>query len=170
VKTIYLLRHAKAESAVAGEEDIDRRLSLRGLEDCENIGRYIKARKYTPALIAVSPARRTKETFELVMRHAGMVCPSAIEKRLYAATPDRIVDFISQTDDNHDSLMIVGHNPGMHLLALSLVEPQTISPHDMLKVKYPTGTLTVIQFTMDSWQDITHTKGKLIDFMIPADL
>jgi phosphohistidine phosphatase len=66
--------------------------------------------------------------------------------------------------------MIVGHNPGMHQAALSLIK--TGAPRDMdnLATKYPTGALLEITFPVDAWADIGLAGGRLQRFVKPRGL
>ncbi len=169
MKTLYLLRHAKTEAATGNQEDIDRRLTASGREACEAIGSYMKKHKYVPSFVLSSPARRTSETFSHVMEAAGMSPPYKFEKTFYPFNPDRVADSIRKLDDNIDSVMIVGHNPGIHQLAITLAKPDDTDSYEQLKTKYPTGTLTVLRFKLDSWERMGNKGGKLMDFMPPSE-
>jgi len=168
LKTLYLLRHAKAESATVKEDDINRKLSARGREACTTIGIYMKTKGYAPSLVLCSPATRTRETLEYVMESACISPPHTFEKSIYLATIDKIIDILHCFDDGVDSLMIVGHNPAMHHLALTLAQPESTGLHALLELKYPTGALTVLRFPVNSWQDIMRGEGELLDFMTPS--
>lgn len=170
MKTLYLLRHAKTESAKATEGDIDRKLTPRGIDASKTVGSYLRERGYNPAFVICSPARRTRETFELVMRSAGLAPPHRFEKVIYLATIDKIMDQITKMDDHIKSLMIVGHNPGMHHLAITLAQPENTDMRTTLALKYPTGALTVLRFAVDSWKSIEPGEGELIDFATPDSL
>lgn len=169
MKTLYLLRHAKAESAGPTVDDIDRRLAPRGREACGTVGQYIKSKKYIPSFILCSPAKRTRETFELVMQSAGVAPQHQFERSLYLTSAEKIIGYLLDMGDNIDSLMVIGHNPSMHHLALTLAQPTSSELHRELELKYPTGALTVLRFPVDSWSDIASGAGELIDFMVPAN-
>lgn len=168
MRTIYLLRHAKAESASGTDHDIDRKLAPAGREACGVIGSYMKEKKYKPDFVLCSAASRTHETFELTMEAAGMSPPYQMDKKLYTTTVEQIIGRLHLLSDDIESVMVVGHNPVMHQLALTLASPAESDMRSMLEMKYPTGALTVLHFTVDFWSDISHWKGELADYMMPS--
>ncbi len=170
MKTLYLLRHAKAEPGGKELNDMDRMLSLRGHEACAQVGIYIKTRRYAPSLVLSSPSVRTKETSELVMQAANIPVSCQIENTLYLATADEILQVIQKTNDTLPSVMVVGHNPGMHHVALLLSRASQTLLREMLELKYPTGSLSVIEFKSNHWQDIVPGNGELVDFITPGQL
>jgi len=169
LKTFYILRHAKAEPSNSTIEDIDRNLAVRGREACETVGKYMKAKQYAPEFVLCSSANRTRETFELVMKAARLTPAHEFAKSIYMATADEILHQLHAADDNFKSLMVVGHNPGMHHLALIMAQPMSSSLHATLELKYPTAALTVLRFADHYWKDILPGSGELLDFMTPAD-
>lgn len=169
MKTLYILRHAKTEPADAAQDDISRRLSPLGREACEWIGAYIKLKKYLPSLVLCSPSKRTSETYDLVMQSAGVTPLCKYEKKLYLATPEKIIDCLHDVNSDVDSLMIIGHNPGMHQLAFSLAQPVGSDLYSALGLKYPPGALTVLKFPVKAWLQVLPGEGELVDFMVPAN-
>jgi phosphohistidine phosphatase SixA len=117
MRELILLRHAHAEPAGLGQDDIDRALSRQGLAEAEAAGAWLKAHSLHPDRILCSPARRTRETLEQVLRATGFV-EQRQDARIYDATPGTLMQI---ADDHREctSLMLIGHNPGMeHLVAL----------------------------------------------------
>jgi phosphohistidine phosphatase len=170
LKTLYLLRHAKAESAHARENDFDRKLAERGREACQDVGEYMKAKNYLPQLVLSSSSARTTETFALVMQAAGIAPAHQFEKTLYLATADDVLRHIHLVSPDVESLLMIGHNPGMHHIALILAEPKSSDLHVNLELKYPTASLTVLCFNVDSWTEVSSGMGELLDFMTPSEL
>ncbi|HEU5046492.1 MAG TPA: histidine phosphatase family protein [Rickettsiales bacterium] len=168
MKTLYLLRHAKAEPASSKGEDIDRKLAPRGREACGTIGEYMKRKNYHPGLVLCSAAARTHETFELVMEAAGLSPKHIFEKDLYYCSAEEIITRLHDIEDEVDSVMIVGHNPVMHHLALVMAQPVSSDLHAELELKYPTGSLTVLRFAEGSWADVRPGSGELADFVTPS--
>src|SRR5690606_16523040 len=123
MRELILLRHAHAEPAAPGQDDLDRPLSLQGQAAAEAAGRWLHEHGYLPDRVLVSPARRTRETCETVMAAPGYVeCRQ--ETRIYDATPGRLMQV---ADDNRDQgrLLMVGHNPGFEQLAALLASGQS---------------------------------------------
>lgn len=175
MRTLYLLRHAKAEQGNALLVDEDRPLAPRGREACERIGEYMKAKSYWPNLVLCSSSARTRETLKLVSEHYGKDFPVTLEKKLYLATPGEMLAQIHNASDEAASLMLVGHNPGMHHLAALLASTEHASAkHNKLRmeldVKYPTGALCVIEFDAKHWNNIAPDSGVLTDYVTPSSL
>ena len=113
MRRLILLRHAKTESVSASGGDFDRALTPRGWRDAALMGRLL-------AEMGFSPAKRAAET----SRAVGEAFPSAdiVETRaLYLASAEQIALLVEQAGAEADSLMIIGHNPGMHEFAVALV-------------------------------------------------
>lgn len=170
MKTLYLLRHAKAESGNFTLQDEDRPLSQRGREACQDISSYIKKKKYTPDIVLCSTSARTRETLERVQD--GFLSPPAckMEKKLYLATPGEMLAHIHALQDEYTSVLLIGHNPGMHHLAALLASAKHTALREELEIKYPTGALAVITFDVLHWKHIKPDTGTLLDFVVPKDL
>lgn len=170
MKILYLLRHAKAESGGKEAGDRDRILAPRGHEACAAMGGYMKSKSYRPASVACSTAARTRETLALVANAAGLSLAIRYEDALYLATAEDVLQVVAQENADAESQMVVGHNPGMHHLALLLAQPTRNPERKSLELKYPTCSLTVLQFEVNDWRDIAFGTGVLKDFMTPDDL
>jgi phosphohistidine phosphatase len=170
MKTLYLLRHAKAEAGSRELSDRNRPLSPRGQEACVAIGAYMKKRDYKPALVLSSPSVRTLDTSIRVREAADIHIPEREIDKLYLATADEILYYVRLVSDKLPSAMVVGHNPGMHHAALDLAKPERTELRRQLELKYPTGTLTVLRFDVQHWQDIAKEKGEIIDFASPQSV
>ena len=175
MKTLLLLRHAKAESPAATAKrgqagDKDRRLDPRGQEDCVKIGAYLSTQDYTPDLIAASTAARTMETMECIASRFAATTTTSLDD-FYLASSITLLRHIHTLDDSLACTMIIGHNPGMHELACSLAA-QTL-PTDLmtdLKNHFPTCALAVINFDQPSWGLCDAGDGALVDFIYPKML
>src|SRR5262245_33491838 len=117
---LMLLRHAKTEKAPPGAPDRDRVLTGRGRKDAPAIGAYLVRHALIPDSVIVSAARRTRETWERLALAFPTPPPVAYEERLYDAGPDRLLAVAKAADPAVRSLMLIGHNPGLHELALLL--------------------------------------------------
>lgn len=170
MKTLYLLRHAKAEPGSKELGDRDRPLSVRGREACGLIGIYIKTKGYKPSLIISSPAARTRETVERVVKAADINPLQQYIDKLYLATADEILHYVRLVNDTLPSVMVVGHNPGMHHAALVLAQAERSALRMGLELKYPTATLSVLQFDCEYWHELDMGAGRLIDFIMPGQL
>jgi phosphohistidine phosphatase len=170
MKTLYLLRHAKAESGTKDVGDLDRVLAPRGREACITVGAYMKEKGYSPDIIALSPSARTRETVERVLKAANLETPQTIDPKLYLATPNEIAACIIGLPESAASAMVVGHNPGMHHAALMYASTKRTELRRTLELKYPTAALTVLKFDCEQWNEIEPGDAELIDFITPGEL
>lgn len=117
MRTLILLRHAKAVRAHEADSDEERGLTGRGRRDAAAAGAAMAAAGLKPALALVSSAERTRQTAEHGL--AEFFLETVFEDALYHAAPEGIWDAFSASDA--DCVVIVGHNPGIGELASMLV-------------------------------------------------
>ena len=161
-----LLRHAKTERAEPGQRDRDRKLVKRGRSDAEMIAGYMAHHDLIPDLALVSTARRTQETWELIAS-AFRKAPRRIdEERIYNASNDALMRLIGETHGAR-SLLIIGHNPGLHDVALNLVASGDIAMRERLSEKLPTSGLVIVDFAFDAWTKLHPQSGRLEHFITP---
>jgi len=174
VKRLLLLRHAKAVPADAGIDDHERALLKRGREDAPRLGRYIEQNGYAPEFIVSSTSRRTVETVELVTDELTGTRRIDYLEALYLAEPELILSVVRLAPDKMQSLMVVGHNPGLeHLATLLAREPvkrKERDRFDAIEEKFPTCALAVLDFEVTRWRDVAPGQGALKDFVRPRDL
>jgi phosphohistidine phosphatase len=170
MKTVFLLRHAKSSWDDPVERDFDRPLNKRGRRAAETIGRHIRAKSIAFDHVVASPAVRVIETLDAVEDGAGRKLGVAFDRRIYMASVLTLVDIIHETNAEYDSVLLVGHNPGLEDLIFML------TPHDdgplrsEVDIKYPTATLSEMTFDVDRWEDVDEGKGHLVRLIRPRDL
>jgi phosphohistidine phosphatase len=160
MRRLILLRHAKAESVSASGGDIDRALTPRGWRDAALIGRVLAEAGFSPDLILTSPAKRAAETCRTV---AECFPAAGVDeaRALYLASAEQIALLAERSGETAASLMIVGHNPGLHEFAASLVHTHS-APAAALVRSFPTAAAAV--FETDSGG-----KMQLSRFLAPKD-
>lgn len=172
MKRLLLLRHAKAAQDT-GEGDLARVLTDRGRTDAAHMGHAMDVRGYLPDAVICSTAQRTRQTWAVLS--AELAKPSAVSfrKELYLASPRQILEQVHQSEDAVDTLLVVGHNPGMQECALRLARrPLSKSEghkREDMREKFPTCALAVLDFDATSWSDVT-AEGILLEFLCPRDL
>lgn len=122
MRELILLRHAHAESPGTGE-DMQRPLSAEGQAAAEAVGRWLVEHALVPDCVLCSPAARTRQTLEAVLRVVGYV-DQRTEPEIYEATPGTLMELI----DRHCAvrrLMVVGHNPGLEQLVALMESGQS---------------------------------------------
>jgi phosphohistidine phosphatase len=167
---LMLLRHAKAEKAELGANDRDRGLSARGHSDAVRMGAYLAHHSLLPDRCLVSAARRTRETSEGVAAAFSPGPPVSYEERLYGAGHDTILAVIAETDRAIHTLVVIGHNPGLHKLARCLIAAGDVDARERLNEAFPTSGLVVIDFAGDNWHDLRSNSGRLERFVTPRTL
>lgn len=168
MKTLILLRHAKSSWDDSALDDHDRPLAGRGRRAAPAIAAHLADSGYIPDLVLCSTAARTRETLDLASEHLGGP-PVEYDTSLYLAGPGRLLRNVRDADDV-DTLMVVGHNPGIHTFALGLCDRTVDAELRPLERKFPTAAVAVIEFDTESWDEIGQGTGRLVHFMRPKDL
>jgi phosphohistidine phosphatase len=162
MKTLLLLRHAKSSWKQPELADHDRPLNKRGQRDAPRMGRLLKKENLTPDLIVSSTAKRAHDTAEVVAETSGYEDEVDFRPELYMAEPETYLGLLKSLSDDYQSVMLVGHNPGLEeLLELLTGESETL----------PTAALAEIQLPLQRWKDLSsRAKGKLINLWRAREL
>ena len=168
MKTLFVLRHAKAEQDSDRGKDFDRPLAERGWSDARAIGRAMRERGLAPELIVSSPARRASETASALIEGHGEALTIEFDRRVYNATPDALMEVIGEAAG--ESLMLVGHNPGVHHLVLMLTDPDDQPLRQQASEKFPTAALAMIALPVDDWSEVVEGAGHLEALLTPKEL
>jgi len=174
MKRLYLLRHAKAEPPDDESRDHGRVLTVRGLHDAAAMARYLARHGMVPALLFASTAMRTRQTAELVLHEMHPPPPAVWREGLYLAGAGDILALVQMLPDHLESVMVVGHNPGLEVLASLLARTPAARKEqawrDALEEKFPTAALAVLDFDVEQWQRLGPGEGVLTGFVRPKDL
>jgi phosphohistidine phosphatase len=171
MRRLMLLRHAKTENDAPSGRDQDRRLDDRGRKDAAEIGGWIARHPPVPDAVLVSPAVRAHQTWEIAaaaMKELARAPHVELLPELYGADPSQLLQSIhaaSATDSQR--LMVVGHNPGMHELALALAGSGDAAGRRALSENLPTSGLAIFDFEVDDWADVAFRRGRLVLFISP---
>ena len=146
---LILMRHAQAEPSASSGGDKARALSPAGRGEAVLMGRVLAERGLKPDLALVSAATRTRQTWEHMHDAFGDV-EVRDEAALYDAPADVIRRFVENSEDEAGCLMIVAHNPGVHVLAADYLTESAASPAvlDKLAGGFPTGAAAL--FAVDA--------------------
>lgn len=170
MKRLGLLRHAKSEWDDTVKRDFDRGLNARGRRGAALMGEHVVAEDIAWDKMLASPAVRVRETLET----ARLGLTPDFDERLYLASPDTIVEVLSGQgggDEEPDSILLIGHNPGLQETVLNLVAPAR--ENDLFKeavVKFPTAAFAVLECAIDSWSALKPRCATLVHFARPRDL
>lgn len=153
VRTLVLVRHAKAEAA--GPSDHERVLAERGHATAAAVGRWLAERQVVPGAAIVSDAARTRETWEGLLAAAGWSLDATLMGALYAASAQTALDLVRETDAGVDTLVVVGHNPTIASLVelLGDGEGDHEASIELMMSGYPPGSVTILTLPGE-WQDL----------------
>lgn len=171
MRRLMLLRHAKTETDSPSGQDHDRRLDDRGRSDAGEIGHWISRNPPFPDLVLVSSAVRAQQTWNLVWEAMKERAPSpGVETvgEIYGAEPAELLQIVRMASHSDPKrLMLVGHNPGMHELALMLTGHGDKAARKALENNLPTSGFAVLDFDIDDWADVAFQRGTLALFVSP---
>lgn len=160
-KRLLLLRHAKSSWDDPALADHDRPLADRGRKAAQKIGARLRRDQTPVSLVLCSSARRARETVELVAPPGEI----EVDDRLYGASAGELLGRLHEVPDDVGAVMLVGHNPALHDLAVDLLG----GDGDQVVGKFPTGALATLTFT-GSWQALAAGHSQLVAFLKPREL
>ena len=154
------MRHAKSSWSSGNLSDRQRPLNRRGERDAPVMGQRLSGHGIRPSLIVASPAVRAWTTAQIVAQEIGY--PKEFLQRedgIYMASLDGLLDTVVAQDNGFNSLMLVGHNPGMTALA------NFLSPG--ITDNLPTAGIVSVQIDRDDWHLYEQPETELIAYDYP---
>ncbi len=161
MKKLFVLRHAKSSWDDFTLTDFERTLNERGLRTAPLMGEFMRKNNIVPDLILSSPAVRARETARLVKEAAKFTAEIKCEPKIYEASVGDLHEVIKTVDDGVKNLLIVGHNPGLEGLVMSLAEDYQAMP---------TAALAEIDLQIESWSRVSFGGGNLKNLFKPKEL
>lgn len=153
MKTLYIMRHPHKEIAGPEQDDFDINLSQKGIEEAHLIANNLNSLKIRPDLIVASPASRTRQTAEIVSKILKYDKNIMYNEVLFQAFVNEIFETITYTFDSVDEMFLIGHNPSLTALTITLdVYREEIKPGEVLKIEFDTN----------SWINISKENARLI--------
>ena len=160
-QTLYLLRHAKSSWKDSSMRDFDRPLKGRGRDAAKRTVDRLADEKLQGLLVVCSPAARTRETAEIVLKHSGVRAEVRFDERIYEASLRDLLRVVADIPDEKQIAMMIGHNPGFEELLAFLTGEHR---------RMPTCALAKIKLNVPSWKDVKASEGSLDWFMTPKEL
>jgi phosphohistidine phosphatase len=171
MRTLLLLRHAKSSWEDSSLDDHERPLESRGRRAAPAIGAWLAREGPEPELVLCSDAARAMETWELVAAELGSEPRTVLEPAIYGADEEQLLELVHEAPPEIDRLMLVGHNPGFHDLAIMLVGKKAKGRDaKRLHRKMPTAALVVLELPGDDWASTEPGTATLRRFVRPKDL
>jgi phosphohistidine phosphatase len=168
VRTVVLLRHGKSSWADSTLADIDRPLAPRGERASRKLAKYIRKKRIRPTVVLCSPSLRTRQTLEAVEAALGKRCTVEVVPQLYGASEHELLEQLQALPGAVSSVMLIGHNPGLHDLALLLASRGSELPR--LEQKFPTGALATLVVRSKGWKALRPGAAELVDYVVPRQL
>lgn len=168
MRTLYVLRHAKSDWHSPGLADHDRPLNPRGEAAAARMAEHLRSEGISPQVVLCSSAVRARQTLaalEPVLVDADV----RVEKGLYGAGVPALLERLSVVDADDASVLLVGHNPGLHELALHLAEDDGGEALGRLRDGLPTAALVTLSVP-GSWSELVPGAARLVGFVTPRSL
>lgn len=163
MKKLLVVRHAKSSWDYPDLRDLDRPLNGRGKKNAPDMGRRLAKRGMFPDQMISSPAKRALSTAKRIAKVVGYVSEKiTVEENLYHGTVYDIKKVVMSVDKDVNTLMIFGHNPDFTTLTNEL------SGSDIYNI--PTCGIAEIEFDIESWEDLSKSKGILRSFDYPKKI
>ena len=160
-QTLYLLRHAKSSWKDASLRDFERPLKGRGRDAAQQIAKRLADEKPHPQIVVCSPAVRTRETADIVLKNSNLKTDVTFDERIYEASLRDLLQVVGDIPSDKQVAMMIGHNPGFEELVAFLS-----GEHRHM----PTCALAKIRLDVASWKDVKAGAGTLERFITPKEL
>jgi phosphohistidine phosphatase len=165
MKTLLLMRHAKSSWKESNIPDHDRPLNRRGKHDAPLMGKQLRDQKMNLDLIISSTALRAETTANLIAKAVRYKGKIILDKSIYDAEPKDLFTLLSNSSDEYNSILLVGHNPTME----ETVQMITNSP----ELTMATCAVAHLTLSIDTWTDLKEKQtfsSKLENFWTPKEL
>jgi phosphohistidine phosphatase len=169
VRRLYVLRHAKSSWDDPDLPDRLRPLARRGRTAVTALARHMRAAGIAPALVLCSPATRAVQTWEGVASGLPAGTATEVDEALYGANAHGLLERLRRLPPDIDSVLVVGHNPGLEDLTLALVGDGDPALRRRLETKFPTGALATLD-APGAWRDLGWRTATLVAYVLPREL
>lgn len=161
MKTLLLMRHAKAAAGTSSLQDSNRPLTDEGRRAAKLVGEYIMSKKVRPDLALSSPALRARETIDIVLKAVRLRAKPRYDQRIYETGPLGLLVVIHEIEEDKNRVILVGHNPGLEELMRMLTgHLEHMAP----------GALAKIDLEANKWSEAGGGMGKLDWLVQPKEL
>lgn len=162
---LVVFRHAKS-ARPTGIDDHDRPLAPRGERDASAAGRWLDAADWTPDAVLCSTAVRARHTWRCAADVLTATPPVTYDRSLYLADAPTLVDLVRSTPHDVGTLVLVGHNPGLEDLIVTLVGEAVGDTRERVEAKFPTSAIAVLELP-GAWSALAPHGATLVDVAVP---
>ncbi|MQA77186.1 MAG: histidine phosphatase family protein [Streptosporangiales bacterium] len=164
-RRLVVFRHAKS-ARPTDIDDHDRPLAPRGERDASAAGRWLDAAGWTPDTVLCSTAVRARHTWRGAADVLSATPPVTYERRLYLADVPTLVDLVRATPDDVGTLVLVGHNPGLEDLVVTLAGGAVGDAGERVEAKFPTSAIAVLTVP-GAWSALGPRVATLVEVAVP---
>ena len=162
MKTLLLLRHGKSSWKETNLADHDRPLKRRGINDALRMGEFLSSVGLIPDQICCSTAKRAKDTVKYLLETIHYEGEVLYSRELYHGYTDDYINILNGVDNHHNSVMVVGHNPGLEEFVSTLSE---------IDEWLPTAAVVQIELAICNWREIDdYSVGQIKNIWRPREL
>ncbi len=161
---LLLIRHGQAVAQGRGG-DLERALTGEGRADAVRLGRFLADEGLRPDRALVSPAARTRQTFEALEKGGGRAIPATYDQDLYSGTSTQLLAALAAAADGSGTMLLVGHNPGVAELALTLAGSGDPREIEAMRARFPPCSLALL--ALEGWTNARAGCGTLERFVMP---
>jgi phosphohistidine phosphatase len=127
-RLLYVLRHAKSSWDDPTLDDRDRPLASRGRRDAQRLAGFLQRESVAPALVLCSSSLRTRQTLAAILPSLEGDIQVLVADGLYGADVEQLLERLRALPDSVPSVLLIGHNPGLHELVLRLAPGERVRP------------------------------------------
>lgn len=169
-RTLTLMRHAKSAWDLSIASDHLRPLNERGRRAVPVIGSYLADLGYAPDLVLCSTATRTRETLDRLLRDFPEAPAVRYEQGLYLAEAEDCLDRLRRLGKRWRRVLVIGHNPGLQVLAAHLIGEANPALARQVADKFPTAALAMLDCALETWSDLGPGSVRAARFVSPKKL
>ena len=140
MKRLILLRHAKSAWDTPNLPDHERPLNQRGRLAAALMGAWFTEQPWRVDAAIVSTSRRTRQTWDRLTRLWDTAPPVQFEASIYEAEPPALLAALRAAPAAAQTLLMIGHNPGMELFTALLT-----GPNGRRISRFPTAAAAVLE-------------------------
>lgn len=170
MKKVILLRHAKSSWDDPQRSDHDRPLNRRGRAAAPVIGNWLRDRGHIPDTVLSSSSLRTRQTVLRLREAIPNLAFPVVERALYHATPDAMRDRLAALPSTCQTILLVGHQPGLSALTRKLSNGAESRRCKRAYEHFPTAAAAVLEVEIDDWSALACGSARFVDFAKPREL
>lgn len=160
MKNLIMMRHAKSDWTNPTQKDFERTLNARGHRVAPRMGYKLHELEVHPDAIVSSPAERTKLTAEYLAEQLNIETSEIVyDEAIYEASVRSLLEVVNHLDDDHDTVILIGHNPSFSYLA------EYLSGEEIGNI--PTCGVVYLQFEFTTWKEVSQDTGSMKWFIYP---